>query len=78
MISTNSPLELLHLDLFGPINILSILRKRFVLVIVDDYSRFTWVIFLSQKIKYLSNLSSFVIGLKMKNLLKLILSVVTM
>jgi hypothetical protein len=45
MISTNSPLELLHLDLFGPIIIPSISRKRFVLVIVDDYSRFTWVIF---------------------------------
>jgi GAG-pre-integrase domain len=62
IVSTNSPLELLHLDLFGPINISSISRKRFVLVIVDDYSRFIYVIFLSQKMKYLSNLSIFVIG----------------
>jgi transposase InsO family protein len=49
MVSTNSPLELLHLDLFGPITITSISRKRFVYVIVDDYSRFTWVIFLVSK-----------------------------
>jgi hypothetical protein len=49
MVSTNSPLELLHLDLFGPITIPSILRKRFVLVIVDDYSCFTWVIFFCLK-----------------------------
>jgi hypothetical protein len=62
MISTNSPLELLHLDIFGPITILSISRKKFVLVIVDNYSRFTWIIFLPQKIKYLSNLLIFVIG----------------
>jgi Integrase core domain len=49
MVSTNSPLELLHLDLFGPINILSISRKKFVLVIVDDYNLFTWVIFFVSK-----------------------------
>jgi IS30 family transposase len=42
-------LELLHLDLFGPITIPSISKKKFVLVIVDDYSRFTWVIFLISK-----------------------------
>jgi hypothetical protein len=41
MVSTNSSLELLHLDLFDPITITSISRKKFVLVIVDDYSRFT-------------------------------------
>jgi GAG-pre-integrase domain len=62
MVSTNSPLELLHLDLFGPITIPSISRKIFVLVIIDDYSHFTWVIFLSQKKKHLSNLSIFIIG----------------
>jgi transposase InsO family protein len=40
---------LIHLDLFGPITISSISRKMFVLVIVDDYSRFTWVIFFISK-----------------------------
>ena len=49
MISTSKPLELLHLDLFGPSQILSINHSKYVFVIVDDYSRFTWTIFLKHK-----------------------------
>ncbi|GJY62922.1 putative ribonuclease H-like domain-containing protein [Tanacetum coccineum] len=42
-------LHLLHMDLCGPMRIASINGKRYVLVIVDDYSRHTWVIFLISK-----------------------------
>nr|GEU67905.1 hypothetical protein [Tanacetum cinerariifolium] len=35
-------LHLLHMDLCGPMRIASIYGKRYVLVIVDDYSRYTW------------------------------------
>ncbi|GJS82172.1 retrovirus-related pol polyprotein from transposon TNT 1-94 [Tanacetum coccineum] len=35
--------SLLHMDLCGPIHVKSINRKKYILVIVDDYSRFTWV-----------------------------------
>ncbi|GKD63316.1 retrovirus-related pol polyprotein from transposon TNT 1-94 [Tanacetum coccineum] len=42
-------LHLLHMDLCGPMRIASINRKRYVLVTVDDYSRYTWVIFLRSK-----------------------------
>ncbi|KAJ4805895.1 Pol [Rhynchospora pubera] len=49
IISTSQPLQLLHMDLFGPINVLSISKKRYVFVVVDDYSRFTWVFFLAHK-----------------------------
>nr|GFA88046.1 hypothetical protein [Tanacetum cinerariifolium] len=42
-------LELLHMDLFGPMRVASINRKRYVLVIVDDYSRYTWTHFLRSK-----------------------------
>nr|GEW80915.1 retrovirus-related Pol polyprotein from transposon TNT 1-94 [Tanacetum cinerariifolium] len=42
-------LHLLHIDLCGPMRIASINRKRHVLVIVDDYSRYTWVYFLRSK-----------------------------
>nr|GEZ30281.1 hypothetical protein [Tanacetum cinerariifolium] len=42
-------LHLLHMDLCGPIRIASINEKRYVLVIVDDYSRYTWVHFLRSK-----------------------------
>nr|GEU81340.1 retrovirus-related Pol polyprotein from transposon TNT 1-94 [Tanacetum cinerariifolium] len=42
-------LQLLHMDLCGPMRIASINRKPYVLVIVDDYSRYTWVHFLRSK-----------------------------
>ncbi|CAN1345815.1 Retrovirus-related Pol polyprotein from transposon TNT 1-94 [Linum perenne] len=48
-ISTSNPLQLLHMDLFGPTNIQSLGGKTFAFVIVDDYSRFTWVFFLAKK-----------------------------
>ncbi|KAI3668178.1 hypothetical protein L6452_43255 [Arctium lappa] len=44
--SVTSPLQLLHMDLFGPVNIQSIAGKKYTLVIVDEYSLYTWVIFL--------------------------------
>ncbi|GJW60114.1 retrovirus-related pol polyprotein from transposon TNT 1-94 [Tanacetum coccineum] len=42
-------LHLLYMDLCGPMRIASINGKRYVLVIVDDYSRYTWVHFLRSK-----------------------------
>ncbi|GKB73290.1 retrovirus-related pol polyprotein from transposon TNT 1-94 [Tanacetum coccineum] len=42
-------LYLLHMDLCGPIRVATINGKRYILVIVDDYSRFTWVRFLKTK-----------------------------
>nr|GEX12090.1 hypothetical protein [Tanacetum cinerariifolium] len=44
-------LHLLHMDLCEPMRIASINEKRYVLVIVDDYSRYTWVHFLRSKDK---------------------------
>ena len=37
------------MDLFGPVNVMSISKKRYALVIVDDYSKYTWVLFLHSK-----------------------------
>nr|GEY25452.1 hypothetical protein [Tanacetum cinerariifolium] len=42
-------LQLLHMDLCGPMRVASINGKRYVLVIVDDYSRYTWTHFLRSK-----------------------------
>ncbi|KAJ9536381.1 LOW QUALITY PROTEIN: hypothetical protein OSB04_un000441 [Centaurea solstitialis] len=47
--SISSPLQLLHMDLFGPVNVQSIAGKKYTLVIVDEYSRYTWVFFLRSK-----------------------------
>ncbi|GJR62628.1 retrovirus-related pol polyprotein from transposon TNT 1-94 [Tanacetum coccineum] len=40
---------MLHMDLCGPIRVEGINEKKHILVIVDDYSRFTWVKFLRSK-----------------------------
>ena len=48
-IQSNRYLELLHMDLFGPTPITSLGGKSYCLVVIDDYSRFTWVIFLKSK-----------------------------
>nr|GEW53918.1 hypothetical protein [Tanacetum cinerariifolium] len=45
----NKPLYLLHMDFYKPMRVESINEKRYVLVVVDDYSRYTWVFFLHSK-----------------------------
>ncbi|KAL8100237.1 hypothetical protein AgCh_032472 [Apium graveolens] len=47
--SISAPLQLIHMDMFGPVNVLSISRKKYALVMVDDYSRYTWVKFMHSK-----------------------------
>ncbi|XP_045791507.1 uncharacterized protein LOC123886217 [Trifolium pratense] len=42
-VSTKRPLELLHIDLFGPVKTTSLGGKNYGFVIVDDFSRFTWI-----------------------------------
>jgi transposase InsO family protein len=55
----NRPLELLHMDLFGPIAYISISGSKYCLVIVDDYSHFTWVFFLQEKSQTQETLKGF-------------------
>ena len=47
--SLTQPLYLLHMDLFGPTFVSSLLKKKYCLVVTDDYTRFTWVFFLKTK-----------------------------
>ncbi|KAJ9558101.1 hypothetical protein OSB04_012715 [Centaurea solstitialis] len=47
--NTSKPLQLLHMDLCGPMRVQSINGRKYVLVIVDDFSRYTWVNFLRSK-----------------------------
>ncbi|GJY50801.1 putative ribonuclease H-like domain-containing protein [Tanacetum coccineum] len=47
--SISQPLQLLHMDLFGPTSVRSINHKTYCLVITDDFSRFSWVFFLRTK-----------------------------
>ncbi|GJT72704.1 retrovirus-related pol polyprotein from transposon TNT 1-94 [Tanacetum coccineum] len=47
--SSKGRLNLLHMDLYGPMRVESINGKKYILVIVDDYSIYTWTFFLRTK-----------------------------
>ena len=47
--TTSKVLELLHMDLMRPMQVESLGGKRYALVVVDDYSRYTWVNFIREK-----------------------------
>ena len=74
IMTTTQLLELIHMDLFGPIAYLSIGGNKYGLVIVDDYSRFTWVFFLFDKCQVRGKVKIFVrraqkeFGLPMKKM----------
>jgi transposase InsO family protein len=48
-VMTERSCELFHMDLVGPARVCSAGGKWYVLVIVDDYSRYAWVFFLADK-----------------------------
>nr|GEY35573.1 hypothetical protein [Tanacetum cinerariifolium] len=58
--ASNQPLSLLHMDLCGPMRVESINGKRYVLVVVDDYSWYTWVFFLHLKDEAFEVIISFI------------------
>ncbi|GJS63952.1 putative ribonuclease H-like domain-containing protein [Tanacetum coccineum] len=58
------PLELLHMDLFGPVLVESINKKKYCLVVTDDFSRFSWVFFLATKDETNEILYKFITGLE--------------
>ncbi|WVZ58043.1 hypothetical protein U9M48_008355 [Paspalum notatum var. saurae] len=49
MVMTSYPGELLHMDTVGPAQVASVSGKWYVLVVVDDFSRFSWVFFMEFK-----------------------------
>ncbi|GJT08915.1 retrovirus-related pol polyprotein from transposon TNT 1-94 [Tanacetum coccineum] len=58
--SDHYKLELLHMDLCGPMRVASINGKKYILVIVNDYSRYTWVYILHSKDKTPENIKKFI------------------
>nr|GEW57996.1 retrovirus-related Pol polyprotein from transposon TNT 1-94 [Tanacetum cinerariifolium] len=53
-------LYLMHMDLYGPMRVESVNGKKYILVIVDDYSRFTWVKCLRSKDEALDFIIKFI------------------
>lgn len=55
-IETTRPLELLHIDMAGPTRVESLGGKKYFMVVVNDFSRYTWVAFLREKSKAFTEL----------------------
>ncbi|GJX61529.1 putative ribonuclease H-like domain-containing protein [Tanacetum coccineum] len=62
--SISQPLHMLHMDLFGPTFVKSLMKKMYCLVVTDDYSRFSWVFFLATKDETNGILKSFITGVE--------------
>jgi len=58
--SVSSTFQLLHMDLFGPVNVQSLAGNKYTLVIVNEFSRYTWVFFLRSKSDTHDEIISFV------------------
>jgi transposase InsO family protein len=63
MMSTSKVFELLHMYLFGPTQYTNIGGNKYNFVIVDDYTRYTWVFFLVDKSDVFATFKSFVKGI---------------
>ncbi|KAI3813846.1 hypothetical protein L1987_18581 [Smallanthus sonchifolius] len=71
ILNTNdTPLQLLHMYLFGPTNVMSMGKKSYCLVITDDFSRFSWVFFLSTKDETAEILKSYILRVENQSNLK--------
>ena len=48
-VQTSRPLELLHINLMGPAKVQNLGGVKYILVVVDDFTRYTWVVLLKDK-----------------------------
>nr|KAJ0210537.1 hypothetical protein LSAT_V11C400158600 [Lactuca sativa] len=64
--SVSEPLELLHIDLCGPAKTQTIQGKKNILVVVDGFSRFTWVFFLRLKSEAPEEMINFIKQIELK------------
>nr|GEY90077.1 retrotransposon protein, putative, Ty1-copia subclass [Tanacetum cinerariifolium] len=76
VLSSKGRLNLLYIDLCSPMRVASINEKKCILVIVDDYSRYTWTLFLHSKDETPKVLKDFLTMIQ-KNLQALVITVLT-
>nr|GFB16235.1 putative ribonuclease H-like domain-containing protein [Tanacetum cinerariifolium] len=62
--SISQPLQMLHMDLFGQTFVKSLMKKMYCLVVTDDFSRFSLVLFLATKNETSEILKSFITGIE--------------
>ena len=68
---TSRPLELLHLNLMGPTRTESLGGKRYIMVVIDDFTRYTWVILLRSKSDALEHIETLCTRLQNEKNLKI-------
>ncbi|GJW94542.1 putative ribonuclease H-like domain-containing protein [Tanacetum coccineum] len=64
--SISKPLHMLHMDLIGPTNVKSLMKKSYFVVVTDDFSRFSWVFFLATKDETSGILKTFITEIENK------------
>ena len=64
-VMTAHPRELLHMNTVGPSRVMSVGGKWYVLVIVDDFSRYSWVFFMRTKDEAFKFVRDLILRLKM-------------
>ncbi|GKD10206.1 putative ribonuclease H-like domain-containing protein [Tanacetum coccineum] len=62
--SISKPLQMLHIDLFGPTFVKSLMKKMYCLVVTDDYSKFSCVFFLATKDETSEILKTFITSIE--------------
>ncbi|GJS10244.1 putative ribonuclease H-like domain-containing protein, partial [Tanacetum coccineum] len=62
--SISQPLQMLHMDLFCPTFVKSLMKKMYCLVVTYDFSRFSWVFFLATKDETSEILKTFITGIE--------------
>lgn len=56
---STTPFEIIHSNVWGPALVLSSLDHRYIVLFVDDFSRYTWVYFLKNKSEIYSTFLKF-------------------
>ncbi|GKB89998.1 retrovirus-related pol polyprotein from transposon TNT 1-94, partial [Tanacetum coccineum] len=74
--SSKGRLNLLYMDLCDPMRVVGINGKKYILVIIDDYSRYTWTLFLRSKDETPEVLKDFLTMIQ-RNLQALVISIRT-
>lgn len=56
---SSAPFDILHVDMWGPFSAMPALGHEYFLTLVDDYTRYTWVVFLKNKDQTKSSIIQF-------------------
>jgi hypothetical protein len=67
-VMTEHPGQLLHMDTVGPSRVISMGGKWYVLIIVDNYSHYSWVFFLESKDEVFEHFQSLALRLNNEHL----------